>query len=181
MVSPVARRIADAVATAFAAAILAAGITAVRTLQVEQVLNERALLAIATIAAGAGLAGGAWRLIAPILAPLPALLRVPIAVLVLMAAIAGCSAALVPLVDFDLAEASGLNDRDILDAVTTHLAPAYLMLLAGWPLLFPWPLPVLAGLLAIWPAPRFSTPVRAIEPEPEPDLGRVELALRRGR
>jgi hypothetical protein len=171
------QRIADAVFVAAVAMAAAAGLLAVRIVTLEQVFNPRNAAAIGTVVAGAGGVTVCWRLVASRLAPLPGPLRILVSFAIIGAAIAGTSALIFSIVDFDLAEVEVVNHGSLLKRMVHHLGSGYLMLLAGWPLLFPWPLPLLAAGLALWPLPRRRSPSPQEETQPE----RIALALRRDR
>jgi hypothetical protein len=178
-----ARRIADAAFVAAVAMVATAGLLAVRIVTLEQVFNPRSFAAIGTVVVGAGVASFTWRLVAPWLPPLPRATSVLVSFVIIGAAIAGASALIFSIVDFDLAEVEVVNQGSLLKRMVHHLASGYLMLLAGWPLLFPWPLPLLAAGLSLWPLPRRSmrppqdAAAAIVETRPE----RIALALRQDR
>ncbi|MDQ0474893.1 hypothetical protein [Labrys wisconsinensis] len=123
-----------------------------RTVEIEQALTARAWCALAVLVAGAVLAGAIAAWIGRRLARAwPAALRFVVMAPGLAGGTLFLAGGLYSLLIRDILGQFELDDLayggGIVDFVFTHGSAAYLMLLGGWTLLFPWPLAA-AGTLA---------------------------------
>ena len=143
------------------AALLSAGLTALRIVELAQPLNPRSMAVIGVMAGGAGLATLCHCLTArPILRHRPRLIRVLVAWPLLAGLACAASAGLFAVVLRDVMDVEDSAFSSLHAFVFGHGSAAYLMLLAGWSMMFPWPIPVMAAVLATlleWPGERSIT------------------------
>ena len=177
------RRVSGAVATGLAfgavAALLSGGIVALRIAELAQPFNPRTLSVIGVMAGGACLATlGHWLIVRPVLRRWPRLLHVLVAWPVLMALVCAASAGLFAVVLRDVMDIEE-SFSSLHAFVFGHGSAAYLMLLAGWSMMFPWPVPLLSALLAVlleWPSRGSIVTPHAVDAPIAP--GRLAAAMR---
>ena len=133
------------------AAGLAAALASARIAQLELAFNARTFAIICVMAGGAGLAAVVMEVGRRLLLRrLPLALRLPLVAVGLTGLTMLASGAVFAVVLRDVIEGDVLNgDRPSLHGlIIPHASAAYLMFLAGWDLMFPWMLPLLAVSVA---------------------------------